>query len=74
MRDGEQFRPPRMPSLTSAVYAFEFNLTKQLGGKDSKERTPEQTAIATFWADGPGTVTPPGIGTPSPPPCPPSAS
>ena len=60
MTSGTQFRPLRMPALTSAVYAADFNLTKQLGAKDSPARTPEQTAIAQFWADGPGTVTPPG--------------
>jgi hypothetical protein len=37
-----------------------LNLTKQLGGKESTARTPEQTAIAFFWADGAGSVTPPG--------------
>jgi membrane-associated phospholipid phosphatase len=60
MNSGSQFRPPFPPSLTSAVYAFDFNLTKQLGSKDSRSRTAEQTAIALFWADGAGTVTPPG--------------
>ena len=60
MTSGSQFRPPRMPALTSAVYAVDFNLTKQLGAKSSTARTAEQTAIAQFWADGAGTVTPPG--------------
>ena len=60
MTSGTQFRPVRMPALTSAVYAVDFNLTKSLGAKDSATRTAEQTAIAQFWADGPGTVTPPG--------------
>ncbi len=60
MTSGSQFGPPRMPALTIAVYAVDFNLTKQLGAKDSPARTAEQTAIAQFWADGSGTVTPPG--------------
>ena len=60
MTSGSQFRPPKMPALTSAIYAFEFNLTKQLGAKDSPSRTLEQTVIAHFWSDGSGTVTPPG--------------
>jgi hypothetical protein len=60
MTDPTQFRPMRPPGLTSAMYAFDVNLTKQLGGRDSTARTMEQTAIAQFWADGPGTVTPPG--------------
>lgn len=60
MTSGAQFRPNRQPAMTSAVWAFDFNLTKQLGGKESAARTREQTAIAQFWEDGPGTVTPPG--------------
>jgi membrane-associated phospholipid phosphatase len=60
MTSGSQFRPSVPPGLRSAVYAFDFNLTKQLGSKDSTRRTAEQTAIALFWADGAGTVTPPG--------------
>ena len=60
MENGAQFRPHKPPTLTSAVYAFDYNLTKQIGAKDSTSRSTEQTAIAQFWADGPGTVTPPG--------------
>jgi len=33
---------------------------KQLGAIDSMVRTPDQTQIALFWADGAGTATPPG--------------
>src|SRR5262249_333109 len=33
---------------------------KSLGGVGSRERTPEQTEIALFWADADGTSTPPG--------------
>ena len=60
MRSGSQFRPPPAPKLDSAVYAFDFNLTKELGSVNSTKRTADQTAIALFWADGGGTVTPPG--------------
>ena len=60
MINGSQFRPPPPPELDSAQWASEFNLTKELGRADSATRTPEQTAIARFWADGGGTVTPPG--------------
>jgi len=35
-------------------------LTKELGRIDSSTRTVEQTLVARFWADGAGTVTPPG--------------
>jgi membrane-associated phospholipid phosphatase len=60
LNDGSQFRPPPPPALDSAQWAFDFNLTKGLGRFDSATRTPEQTEIALFWADGAGTVTPPG--------------
>ena len=60
MTSAAQFRPAMPPALTSAAYADDFNLTKQLGAKNSTTRTAEQTTIAQFWADGPGTVTPPG--------------
>lgn len=60
MTSGSQFQPPAPPSLGSAMYAFEFNLVKQIGDINSTTRTADQTAIARFWADGPGTVTPPG--------------
>jgi membrane-associated phospholipid phosphatase len=42
------------------MYAFDFNLTKEVGDLNSATRTAEQTTIARFWADGAGTVTPPG--------------
>ncbi len=57
---GEQFRPKPPPELTSAAYTESFNDVKALGGRDSRARTAEQTLIALFWADGDGTVTPPG--------------
>ena len=60
MSSPAQFRPAMPPALTSAAYADDFNKTKELGAKDSATRTAEQTIIAQFWADGPGTVTPPG--------------
>ena len=60
MNSGHQFRPPPPPRLATALYAFDFNLVKDLGSRTSTARTADQTAIATFWADGSGTVTPPG--------------
>jgi hypothetical protein len=54
------FRPPGPPALDSAEYAIEFNQVKELGSQDSPTRTAEQTEIARFWADDPGTFTPPG--------------
>ena len=60
MTSGSQFRPSGPPSLTSAKYAADFNLTKEIGAKFSATRTVDQTEIASFWADGAGTATPPG--------------
>lgn len=55
-----QFRPPTPPALADVGYATDFNEVKELGRKESTTRTLDQTQIALFWADGPGTVTPPG--------------
>lgn len=60
MTSGAQFRPPAPPRLETAAYAVDFNLVKRLGATNSASRTAEQTLIANFWADGAGTVTPPG--------------
>jgi membrane-associated phospholipid phosphatase len=56
---GDFFRPDGPPPLGSAN-AADYNEVKDLGEASSKNRTDEQTEIALFWADGPGTVTPPG--------------
>jgi membrane-associated phospholipid phosphatase len=60
IRKGTQLRPLGPPALTSAAYTAAFREVKLLGGRDSKARTADQTQIAYFWADGAGTVTPPG--------------
>ncbi|MEG4508323.1 phosphatase PAP2 family protein [Microcoleus sp. F6_B4] len=60
MTGGSQFRPPGPPALDSAKYAEEVNYVKEIGKSDSLTRTPDQTAIAKFWANGAGTFTPPG--------------
>src|SRR5262249_53330190 len=60
MRSGAQFRPADPPALTSAAYTASFQEVKALGAVNSTTRTPEQPEIARFWADGDGTVTPPG--------------
>jgi hypothetical protein len=44
-----QFRPGQPPTLTSEVWARDYNEIKELGGKNSTRRTPEQTEIARFW-------------------------
>lgn len=48
------------PALDSPAYAAAFQEVATLGSAGSLLRTAEQTAIAHFWADGPGTATPPG--------------
>ncbi|MEA2693962.1 MAG: large repetitive protein [Acidobacteriota bacterium] len=48
------------PTPSSAEYTRAFNEVKRLGRDTSGARTPEQTRIALFWADGAGTATPPG--------------
>ncbi|AFZ06919.1 phosphoesterase PA-phosphatase related protein [Oscillatoria nigro-viridis PCC 7112] len=60
MTSGSQFRPSGPPALDSAKYAEEVNYVKEIGKSDSLTRTPDQTAIAKFWANGAGTFTPPG--------------
>jgi hypothetical protein len=60
MTSPSQFRPAAPPDLTSAQYAAAVTDVKELGRLDSATRTPEQTEIALFWADGGGTFTPPG--------------
>jgi hypothetical protein len=60
MTTGDQFSIPIPSDLTSAQYTAEFNFIKTIGKSDSLVRTPDQTAIAKFWANGGGTSTPPG--------------
>lgn len=56
----EAFRPAPPPALSSAEWASQYNLLKNIGATNSATRTSEQRSIALFWADGPGTETPPG--------------
>lgn len=58
--DPQAFRPDGPPSPSSEEFVAAFHQVKDLGGLRSRSRTPEQTEIAWFWADGNGTVTPPG--------------
>ena len=56
----DAFRPGPPPPPATDAWAAEFEEVRLLGARDSTLRTPDQTAIGRFWADGPGTVTPPG--------------
>lgn len=58
--DTAAFRPPGPPVLTSEEYAAAYRQVRALGSATSTVRTREQTQVALFWADGEGTVTPPG--------------
>jgi membrane-associated phospholipid phosphatase len=60
MTSGNQFQIAKMPSLISPEYLSEFRFSKDIGAKESKVRTSDQTVIAKFWLDGTGTITPPG--------------
>lgn len=60
MTTSDQFLPVAPPSLTSTEYAKALNEVKSIGSATSTTRTADQTAIARFWANGPGTSTPPG--------------
>jgi membrane-associated phospholipid phosphatase len=56
MSRGNQFRPELPPAPGSAQFRAEHLQVKQV----SESLTREQRRIAYYWADGPGTVTPPG--------------
>src|SRR6267142_9069 len=49
MKSADQFRPGPPPSLTTAVYARDYNETKELGGTKSSKRTQQQTDAVRFW-------------------------
>lgn len=55
LRSADQFleRVPPPPSLTSATFTRDFDLTKAYGALDSSVRTPQQTEIGRFWSDNP---------------------
>jgi len=52
MRAPWQFRLPPPPSLTSELYARDYNEVKRLGGKQSAARTEDQAEMARYWYEG----------------------
>jgi membrane-associated phospholipid phosphatase len=60
LQGGSQLRPAAPPPPNSGEHTHAFDEVQLLGKSDSTLRTAEQTQIALFWADGSGTVTPPG--------------
>lgn len=49
MKTASEFRPGPPPALTSAVYARDYNETKDFGGSKSTKRTQAQTDAVRFW-------------------------
>ena len=60
LRDAADFRPPEPPAIDTEAYRADARAVRAVGSRDSATRTRDQTEIAHFWADGDGTVTPPG--------------
>ncbi|QDV32360.1 vanadium-dependent haloperoxidase [Tautonia plasticadhaerens] len=60
MRAADQFLPGPPPGPASLEYAIAFHEVKELGDLGSLTRTDDQTQVAYFWEDGPGSATPPG--------------
>src|SRR5262245_16733744 len=58
MQSADQFRPGPPPPLASALYARDYNETKDLGGAKSVKRTPQQTEAVRFWTTGAGNFLP----------------
>ena len=49
MTSGSQFRPGPPPTLDSETWTRDVNEIRDLGGRNSAARTPEQTTIGRFW-------------------------
>jgi hypothetical protein len=49
MKSPLQFRPEPPPALTSSTWTRDYNEIKEIGGRNSAKRTPEQSEIARFW-------------------------
>jgi len=60
MTSSRQFEPYAPAPTTASGYAFEVNMVKAYGGAIGSLRSADQSQIAAFWANGPGTETPPG--------------
>ena len=49
IKTADQFRPGPPPPLISAIYARDYNETKELGGSKSTKRAQQQTDAVRFW-------------------------
>ncbi len=54
------FRPAAPPALNSKAYADAYSEVKMFGAAAGSSRDQDQTDVARFWQDGPGTSSPPG--------------
>jgi len=52
MKAANQFRPAPPPKLSSALYARDYNETKDFGGVKSVKRTDAQSDAVRFWQQG----------------------
>src|SRR6266480_2510619 len=52
MKAANQFRPAAPPKLSSALYARDYNETKEFGGLKSVKRTDAQSDAVRFWTQG----------------------
>jgi len=52
MKAANQFRPVPPPKLSSALYARDYNETRELGALKSVKRTDAQSDAVRFWAQG----------------------
>lgn len=60
MESPDEFRLPPPPTLVSDRYTTDLLEVQSIGEFFSDTRTPDQTDIALFWEDAPGTFLPPG--------------
>jgi hypothetical protein len=60
LTSGDEFRAPPPPALDSLAYAQALEEVRSLGSATSATRSADQTEQALFWADGGGSLTPPG--------------
>ncbi|MBR1211550.1 vanadium-dependent haloperoxidase [Bradyrhizobium sp. JYMT SZCCT0180] len=49
MESASQFRPGPPPALNSALYARDYNETREMGGVKSTKRTDAQSDVVRFW-------------------------
>lgn len=52
MKSSDQFRAPAPPEAGSLDYAREYNEVAEIGSANSVTRSPNQTQMAWFWAEG----------------------